>query len=579
MQVCTSCNVEYEEDKKFCNYCGGPLTAKPDSSPAPKKVSRAEEEKPEGKLFCPHCKITYEFGSSCIQCGAPLGRQTASQEKGEPETARGTQFGGKLPPVETPPGQKAESSREKLICPTCKIIYEHGTSCIKCESALIPQTSLQTNGAPEISTEAKVEGNRLQVQPIEEQFVPEVVVETPRKKLICPSCKIIYERGTSCVRCGAGLVPQTPSKEKEKPKPSDAESNLTASEPDGLEAPFGLTIPDGIGKPKSSEIEPTPPTSETDGLEDLFLRRGSAESSETSDQGHRAAPKQSSLLRTKGQDTGVTERGKKRESRTTPVPELSLEEEFLQAQPPEQPAAKRSVDDLFKGVTFLSKLTKDYRRLGLEVGSIMIMVLAGGYLLWSVYSYLAKPKAPEPQIPISREAAVQIPSRSVSPTPSTTTAVVPEESKQTEGPSPLPRETSPTPPSLPGVPKTPDAAKTASAEVQEVGSIKALLENVRQSNLKKDIDLFVSCYASDFENMEGRKRATVAYWDKFNYLDLSYDVRNLSVSVETAKAKIEWLIKTSQKGGGQYQENKSVLDVAFKKEDGKWKIKEVKPGK
>ena len=37
--------------------------------------------------------------------------------------------------------------------------------------------------------------------------------------------------------------------------------------------------------------------------------------------------------------------------------------------------------------------------------------------------------------------------------------------------------------------------------------------------------------------------------------------------------------QTSQKGGGQYQENKSVLDVAFKKENGKWKIKEVKPAK
>jgi ketosteroid isomerase-like protein len=79
--------------------------------------------------------------------------------------------------------------------------------------------------------------------------------------------------------------------------------------------------------------------------------------------------------------------------------------------------------------------------------------------------------------------------------------------------------------------------------------------------------------------MEGRKKGTVAYWDKFNYLDLSYDVRNLSVSVETAKARVEWLIKTSLKGGGQYQENKSVLDVAFKKEDGRWKIKEVKQAK
>jgi len=579
MQVCTSCNIEYEEDKKFCNYCGSPLTPKTESASAPKKVSHADEENPEGKLFCPHCKITYEFGSSCIQCGSPLGRQTSSQEKGRPETARGTQFGEKLPPVETSQEQKTESSRGKLICPICKIIYEHGTSCVKCESALVPQTSTQTNGGPEISTVSEVEGNRLQVQTTKEQFVPEVVVETPRKKLICPSCKIIYERGTSCVRCGAALVSQTSFKEKEKPKPSEIESNPPPSESDGLKDLVGLTFPEGMEKPKPSEIESNPPPSESDGLEDLFLWKASTDPPEASEQRPEVASKQSSLSHPKGQDPDVTDREKKREYRASPAPELGFEEAFLQAQAPEQPVAKKSADDFLKRGTFLSKLKKDYRRLGFEVGSIMIMVLAGGYLVWSVYSYLTKPNPPESRAPISKEAAVRIPPNSTSSTPPATSVVVPRESKNTERPSPIPREAPPVPPSVPDVPKTADAANKPSAETQEVGNIKALLENVRQSNLKKDIYLFVSCYASDFENMEGRKRATAAYWEKFNYLDLSYDVRELSISVDTAKARVEWLIKTSAKGGEQSQQNKSVLDVAFKKEGGKWKIREVKPAK
>jgi len=567
MQVCTSCNIEYEDDKKFCNYCGSPLKPKAESASAPKKVNHADEEKSEGKLFCPHCKITYEFGSSCIQCGSPLGRQTSSQEKDEPTIARGTQFEEKLSPVETSEKQKSGTSPGKLICPTCKIIYEHGTSCIKCESALVPQTSAQTNGVPEISNGSEVEGNHLQVQTVEEQLAPEIVVETPRKKLICPSCKIIYERGTSCVRCGAALVSQTPSKEKEQ-KSSDAESNLSPSEPDGLEATFGLTFPKGMEESKSSEIEPNPPPSESDGLQDLFLRRTSTDPSEASDRRPGTASKQPSPSSPKGQqDAGATERGKKKGLRATPTPELSLEEQFLQAQTPEQPVAKKSANDLLNGVTFLSKLKKDYRRLGLEAGSIMVMVLA----LWSVYSYFAKPKQPETGAPISKAVAVQIPPRPASQPPPVTNAVEPGESKNIEGPAPLSKEATPVPSSLPEPPKTPPA------ETQEAGSIKTLLENVRQSNLKKDIDLFVSCYASDFENMEARKRATLAYWEKFNYLDLSYDIRNLSISVETAKAKVEWLIKTSLKGGGQYQENKSVLEVAFKKEDGRWRIKEVKP--
>ncbi len=543
MPVCTSCNIEYDEGKKFCNYCGGPLKPKTEPIAAPKKAVGADGEKSEGKLYCLHCKITYEFGSSCIQCGSPLGRQTPSQEGQEPEIARGTQPEGKLPPAEAPQEQKVEPPRGKLICPTCKIIYEHGTSCIKCDSVLVPQTSTQTNGEPELSSGSKSEEKPLEVQPIEEQ----IVLETPRKKLICPSCKIIYERGTSCVRCGAALGPQTSSKEKEKPKSPDIDFHLPPPEPDGLEDPF--------------------------------LTRGSTELPAASPPEPASAPVQPSPSSPKGQDSGFTERGKNKEFRATPTPKLSLEEEILQAQTLDQPVAKKSADDLLTGVPFLSRLKKDYRRLGLEAGSIMIMVLAGGYLLWQVYSYLAKPKPPQPNAPISKQVALQtLPSSSPS-TPPATTAVESGESKNKEGSSSISRETAPAPPSLPEVPKTPEVPKAPSAEAQEIGNIKTLLENVRLSNMKKDIYLFVSCYASDFENLEERRRATIAYWEKFNYLDLSYDLKDLSFSAETAKARVEWLIKTSSRNGGQSQQNKSVLDVSFKKEEGRWRIKEVKPAK
>ena len=556
MPVCTSCNIEYEEGKKFCNYCGGSLTPKTEPISTPKKVNRADEENSEGKLYCPHCKITYEFGSSCIQCGSPLGRQTPSQQKEEPEIAGGTQIEEKLPPVETSQEQKVEAPRGKLICPSCKIIYERGTSCIKCESALVPQTSTQTNGEPELSSGSKDEEKPVEVQTFEEQ----IVVETPRKKLICPSCKIIYERGTSCVRCGEALVLQTSTKEKSE-------------------------SPDTKEKPKSSDIEFNLPPSEPDGLEDPFLQRGSTEFPAASGRKPGAAPEQPSLFSPsspKEKDSGVTERGKKKESRATPAQELGIEEDFFQAETPEQPVAKKSADDLLKRATFLGKLKKDYRRLGLEVGSIMIMVLAGGYLLWSVYSYFTKPKPPEPRIPISKEVAIQTLPNSSSSTPPAAPVAESMKSKNTEGSSSISsssisKEAVPAPPP----PPLPDAPKPPSAETQEMGNIKTLLENVRQSNLKKDIYLFVSCYVSDFENMEERRRATIAYWERFNYLDLSYDLKDLylSISAETAKARVEWLIKTSSRTGGQAQQNKSVLDVSFKKEDGRWKIKEVKPAK
>jgi len=203
----------------------------------------------------------------------------------------------------------------------------------------------------------------------------------------------------------------------------------------------------------------------------------------------------------------------------------------------------------------------------------MIMVLAGGWLLWQVYSYFAKPKPPEARLPISKEVAVRTPPLSSSPTPPATTAVVLGQSKNAEGPSPIPKETPPAPPSLP------DTSGTPSTEIREIGNIKIVLENIRRANLQEDIDLFLHCYASDFRNREEKKKATLANWKMFNYHDLSYDLKKTSISDNTAKARVEWVIKISSKEGGRRQENRSILDVTFKKEEGRWKIEEVTPAK
>jgi ketosteroid isomerase-like protein len=205
----------------------------------------------------------------------------------------------------------------------------------------------------------------------------------------------------------------------------------------------------------------------------------------------------------------------------------------------------------------------------MEVGGITVMALAGGYFLWSVYSHLIA-KTPEPKALASRDTVSQIlPSSSSAANPAATVTGSGGFRSREES-STISKEAPPSPLPLP------DASKTPSTEVREIRNIKTLLESIRQANLQKDIDLFISCYASDFGNLEGRKRTTLAYWEKFNYVDLSYDLKDPSISAETAKARVEWVIKTSAKGGGRPQENKSVLDVTFKKEDGGWKIKEVK---
>jgi ketosteroid isomerase-like protein len=482
MLVCKNCNIEYEEGKKFCKHCGDPLVPKDEPLSAPKKVNRSEDENSDGKLICPVCKIVYEFGSSCIQCGSPLGRQM-------------------------PPGGKEESESA------------HRTGPAEKESPLLTSKEIpsQEKEEPNIPRESVAEEKPLQVQTIQEQLI-----EAPRKKLICPDCGIIYERGTSCVRCGSSLVPQTASQEKQKPKSSDAETPPSTSPPKA-----------------SGEI------SKMDLDQDLV-----------------GATMQPPVLSPKEKDLGVSQPVKRKEI----GPSL---EELFQDKPLEQQPPKKATDQVEKRVSSAKKPKRDYRRLFLEVGGITVMVLAGGYFLWSVYLHLIA-KSPEPRSLTSQEAVSQTFSSSSSTADPATTTPESRGFKNTEESSTVSKEA--IPPSL----FHSDTSNTSSTEVVEVRDIKALLEDIRQANLEKNIDLFISCYATDFKDREGKKKTTLAYWKRFDYVDLSYDLKDASISGDTAKAKVEWLIKTSSKAGARPQENKSILDVQFKKEEGEWKIKEVK---
>ena len=116
-----------------------------------------------------------------------------------------------------------------------------------------------------------------------------------------------------------------------------------------------------------------------------------------------------------------------------------------------------------------------------------------------------------------------------------------------------------------------------SPEVREDEKIKSLFETIRQANLEKKIDLFMSCYASDFNSRNEKRLAILENWDHFNYLDLSYDLTRLTVTAHTAQVRAKWWSNISPKQGGPSEKTTSVLDVFLKKEAGHWKIKRIKP--
>jgi hypothetical protein len=128
-------------------------------------------------------------------------------------------------------------------------------------------------------------------------------------------------------------------------------------------------------------------------------------------------------------------------------------------------------------------------------------------------------------------------------------------------------------------PAVPSSALPVVLLPQEIQKLLDLLEDIRQANLKKNIGLLMSCYASDYEGLEERRRTALQSWEKYNYLDLDYVLKVESVSVDAAKARVEWQIRSIPIAGGKLEEGKSALNVIFQKEKNQWKIKEVAPAK
>jgi hypothetical protein len=114
-------------------------------------------------------------------------------------------------------------------------------------------------------------------------------------------------------------------------------------------------------------------------------------------------------------------------------------------------------------------------------------------------------------------------------------------------------------------------------EVREDEKIKSLFGTIRQANLEKKIELFMSCYAADFKDRNEKRFSTLETWDNFDYLDLSYDIKRLMVTGQAAQVRVEWRINISPKNGRPPQKTVSLLDVALQKEGGHWKIGEIKP--
>ena len=108
MPVCKKCFTPCDEGAKFCSNCGNSLSPEEAPNPSQEGMDETRKEKRDGK---------------------PLNITGFSEEKRQ-----------SLQTVPSP-DEDMGGSLNRLICPKCKILYERGSSCIRCRSPLVERGS------------------------------------------------------------------------------------------------------------------------------------------------------------------------------------------------------------------------------------------------------------------------------------------------------------------------------------------------------------------------------------------------------------------------------------------------------
>ena len=365
--------------------------------------------------------------------------------------------------------------------------------------------------------------------------------ERKNVKLFCPKCQFLYKKGTYCRKCGSLLMQKDPSQEngaqlleKKSAKRWSREWFTLVEEEKELESCISKleTQREKVSRdvldllfaryqdrmksmsPLHQEIETELESIKKKALEQIDSLKNELEPIQKRLQEFQSLFKSGALTRP---DFARERKELKREVKSR---EKSLKKyhQILALLPHKMGGKATSAGftgDLLRPATLLT------------AGLIIVLMVAGGYFLWPHHSQSQGP----------------VPAAIVTPLS-----------------TPLPPE-DPSPP----------------AKDQGVEKIGPLFDNIRQANLDKNIDLFMSCFSRNFNGTEGKRKDTLKMWENYSYLDLSYDLKRQTVTGDSADVRLEWLAKTSQKSSGKIQDGKTVLDVTLKREDGHWKIAEIKP--
>jgi hypothetical protein len=127
----------------------------------------------------------------------------------------------------------------------------------------------------------------------------------------------------------------------------------------------------------------------------------------------------------------------------------------------------------------------------------------------------------------------------------------------------------------PGLPPVASPAPERADTLQR--DVERLAEKIRAAHMKKDMSLFISCYASSYPNLGELERQTYENWKNFDFKNVSYNISNLRrIGPNQAAAELVWNFQLFNNQTKASEMHRLVYNIILEESGGIWKIRESK---
>lgn len=122
-------------------------------------------------------------------------------------------------------------------------------------------------------------------------------------------------------------------------------------------------------------------------------------------------------------------------------------------------------------------------------------------------------------------------------------------------------------------------APPAEAPVPEAGlqeQLATLLNNLRQAQVDKDINRFMSCYATTFPGRDRKAEDTQKAWQDFDFTAMFFSLEDLQADgPDRARARVVWDLQLRDRRTDEFLTATQTFRVEFVKEQGAWRIRSL----